>query len=68
LAQNPYLVPPDLTIENSAASPLIHKILLLALGLGSLILFPSIYYLYHIFKGHEPQALTVASEHVSVKK
>ncbi|WP_406693844.1 cytochrome d ubiquinol oxidase subunit II [Singulisphaera sp. Ch08] len=52
LAQNPYLVPPDLTVQNSAAPPLIHKLLLGALAAGSLILFPSIYYLFRVFKGH----------------
>lgn len=52
LAQHPYLVPPDLTVSNSAAPPLVHKMLLAALGAGSLVLFPSIYYLFHLFKGH----------------
>ncbi len=52
LAQHPYLVPPDLTIHNTAAPPIIHKLLLGALGFGSLILIPSILYLFRIFKGH----------------
>ena len=52
LAQNPYIVPPDLTVQNSAAPPLIQKWLLGALAAGSLILFPSIYYLFRVFKGH----------------
>ena len=61
LAQNPYLVPPYLTVQNSAAPRVIHKLLLWALAAGSLFLFPSIYYLYHIFKGHEKQALPEGS-------
>ena len=52
LAQNPYLIPPDLTVSNSAAPPVVHKLLLVALGAGSLVLFPSIYTLFRLFKGH----------------
>jgi len=52
LAQNPYLIPPDLTISNSAAPALIHELLLGALAVGSLLLFPSLYYLFRVFKGH----------------
>ncbi len=52
LAQNPYLVPPDLTIQNSAAPANVQKLLLIAFGAGSLLLFPSIFYLFRIFKTH----------------
>ena len=51
LAQAPYLVPPRLTVTNAAAPPIVHKLLLAALGLGSLVLFPSIAYLFLVFKG-----------------
>jgi cytochrome d ubiquinol oxidase subunit II len=52
LAQWPYLVPPDLTAANSAAPPIVHKLLLGALAAGSLVLLPSIYYMLRVFKGH----------------
>jgi len=52
LAEYPYLVPPSIEIANSAAPPNVQKILLGALFAGSLVLFPSIYYLFRIFKGH----------------
>jgi cytochrome d ubiquinol oxidase subunit II len=52
LAQYPYLVPPDLTVANSAAPPRVHMLLLGALGIGSLVLFPSIYYMFRVFKAH----------------
>lgn len=52
LAQYPYLVPPDLTIASSSAPPLTHKWLLGALAAGSLVLVPSIYYLFRIFKAN----------------
>ncbi|MER3424098.1 MAG: cytochrome BD ubiquinol oxidase subunit II, partial [Nitrospiraceae bacterium] len=51
LAQYPYLVEPDITIYNSAAPISTLRLLLLALVLGALLLFPSLYYLFRIFKG-----------------
>ena len=52
LAQNPWLVPPHIDIAGSAAPPIVLKLLLIALGLGSLILVPSLVYLFRVFKGH----------------
>ena len=52
LAQAPYLVPPRLTVHNSAAPPATLRFLLVALGAGALVLFPSIYYLFRVFKGN----------------
>jgi cytochrome d ubiquinol oxidase subunit II len=52
LAQYPYLVPPGLTIDGSAAPTLILRLLLGALALGSLVLLPSLFVLFRIFKGH----------------
>jgi cytochrome d ubiquinol oxidase subunit II len=50
LAQYPYLIPPDLTIR-AAAAPRITLILSLwVLGLGALVLFPSLIYLFRVFK------------------
>jgi cytochrome d ubiquinol oxidase subunit II len=52
LAQYPYLVEPDLTIFNAAAPESTLVLILLFLLAGSLLLFPSLYYLFRIFKGH----------------
>ncbi len=41
-----------MTLEETAAPPIVHKLLLGALGLGSLILVPSILYMFRVFKGH----------------
>ena len=49
--QYPYLVPPVLTIRDAAAPPQTIRLVLLALLLGSLVLFPSLWYLIRIFKG-----------------
>lgn len=51
LAQYPYLVRPELTIHNSAAPPAVMRALLLALAAGVVLLFPSYWYLFHVFKG-----------------
>lgn len=57
-SQYPYLVPPDLTIETSAAPAITHRITLWALLGGALVLAPSLIYLFRVFKSapeaHEP--------------
>ena len=50
LALDPYLVPPLRTIENSAAPTITLELMLGALGVGGLILFPSIFLLFWVFK------------------
>jgi cytochrome d ubiquinol oxidase subunit II len=51
IAQYPYLVEPNLTIFNAAAPQETLWFLLIALVMGAVLLFPSLYYLYRIFKG-----------------
>lgn len=50
LGQYPYLIPPDLTVENSAAPAATLRLLLGALALGLLVLIPSLRYLFSVFK------------------
>lgn len=50
LAQFPYLVEPDITITSAAAPQITLQLLLGALAAGALLLFPSYYYLFRIFK------------------
>lgn len=57
LAQYPYLVVPDLTYENAAASNAMLKVNLIVYGIGALILIPSLVVLFALFKGQNP-ALT----------
>jgi cytochrome d ubiquinol oxidase subunit II len=54
LAQFPYLVVPDITIAQAAAPEVTLRLLLIALIAGSVILLPSLYFLFYIFKGDEP--------------
>jgi cytochrome d ubiquinol oxidase subunit II len=52
LALYPYLVPPGLTVHNAAASRRTLSLLLAALAAGGVILFPSLGYLFRVFKAH----------------
>ncbi len=49
-AQFPYLVVPDITIYSAAAPRQTLSLLLTALCLGALLLFPSLLYLFRVFK------------------
>jgi cytochrome d ubiquinol oxidase subunit II len=49
-AQFPYILPPDLTIDAAAAPPLTLRLTILVLAGGSLVLLPSLMYLFRIFK------------------
>jgi cytochrome d ubiquinol oxidase subunit II len=50
LAQFPYLLPPHATIEDVASPATTLRLVLIALGIGALLLFPSLWYLFRIFK------------------
>lgn len=50
-AQYPYLVAPDVTIYNSAAPAITLRLVWWALLAGSVLLIPSFYYLFRVFKG-----------------
>lgn len=50
VAQFPYLVIPDLDIHTTAAPPITLRLLVIALTLGALVLLPSLYYLFRVFK------------------
>jgi cytochrome d ubiquinol oxidase subunit II len=50
VAQFPYLVPPGLTIADSAAPPAVLSAVLSALVAGAVILVPSLWALYRVFK------------------
>jgi cytochrome d ubiquinol oxidase subunit II len=50
VSQYPHLIYPDLTITNTAAPEFTLRLLLLALGFGAVVLLPSLYYLFYVFK------------------
>jgi cytochrome d ubiquinol oxidase subunit II len=49
-SQYPYLVVPDITVEAAAGNPRTRTLLLVALAIGSLVLFPSLYALFRVFR------------------
>jgi cytochrome d ubiquinol oxidase subunit II len=56
VAQAPYLIPPDLTVDNSASPPEVMTALLLAYVAGGVVLLPSLLLLFRVFKGQNPAA------------
>ena len=50
LAQSPYLIVPDLTIADAASPGATLRLLVIGLGVGATLLFPSLGYLFYIFK------------------
>lgn len=51
VAQFPYLLPPDLSIELAAAPRATLRLVLVAVIAGAVVLFPSLFYLFRVFKG-----------------
>ncbi len=52
-SQYPYLLVPDLTLAGAAANPRTQHLVLVALIVGSVVLFPSLLVLYRVFKAKE---------------
>ena len=50
VAQYPYLLPPDLSLVGGAAPKRTLELVLIVLGVGAIVLLPSLYYLFRIFK------------------
>jgi cytochrome d ubiquinol oxidase subunit II len=51
VAQYPNLVTPDVTVVNAHAPEVTLRLLILALGVGAVVLLPSLIFLFHLFKG-----------------
>jgi cytochrome d ubiquinol oxidase subunit II len=56
-SQYPYILPPDLTIAAAAAPDVTLRLVLGALALGAVVLLPSLYYLFRVFKGKEQSSV-----------
>jgi cytochrome d ubiquinol oxidase subunit II len=50
LAQYPFLLPPNYTIANAAAPNTTLRLTLIALAVGAVVLLPSLWYLFQVFK------------------
>lgn len=62
LAQLPYIVPPDLTIPAAASPPTTLWEFLASVAVGMSILLPSLWFLFHVFKGRNPVPLVHEKE------
>jgi cytochrome d ubiquinol oxidase subunit II len=58
LAQYPYMLIPDLTIEQAAADPVSLRAMLVVLLVGSVLLVPALVYMYALFQRPLPQSST----------
>lgn len=56
VAQHPYLIAPDLTIAGSAAPKPTLALTAMTLPIGAGVLIPSLWYLFAVFKGKNPEA------------
>jgi cytochrome d ubiquinol oxidase subunit II len=50
VAQDPFMLPPGLTIAGAAAPLVTLKLTLVALAIGAIVVAPSLYYLFRVFK------------------
>ena len=55
LAQFPWLLPRHLTIDAAASPASTLRLVLIALAFGALLLFPSLVYLFRVFKSRRPR-------------
>jgi cytochrome d ubiquinol oxidase subunit II len=62
LAQWPYLVYPDVTLQSAAAPPETLRLLLLTLPPGLALVLPSLWLLFAVFKGRNPAQPSPGSE------
>lgn len=54
VSQLPYLIPPDVTVSSAASPPITQLDFLISSVAGMLILLPSLWFLFHVFKGQNP--------------
>lgn len=54
ISQFPYLIPVDVTINNAASPPATLLALLIVTCVGMLLLLPSLWFLFHVFRGKKP--------------
>jgi cytochrome d ubiquinol oxidase subunit II len=62
MAQYPFLLPPNYTVPNAAADPSTLRFTLIALMIGGIVLLPSLWYLFRVFKSVPADPLTETAE------
>jgi cytochrome d ubiquinol oxidase subunit II len=63
LAQYPFLLPPDFTIHNTAAPDSTLRFTLIVLAIGGVLLLPSLWYLFQVFKTAPADPGHTAADH-----
>jgi cytochrome d ubiquinol oxidase subunit II len=63
LAQYPFLLPPDFTLANTAAPDSTLRLTLIVLTLGGVLLLPSLWYLFRVFKTAPADPVRPALDH-----
>jgi cytochrome bd ubiquinol oxidase subunit II len=62
LSQFPYLIPVAVTINNAASPPATLLALLIGTSIGMALLLPSLWFLFHVFRGKNPVPLVEEKE------
>jgi cytochrome d ubiquinol oxidase subunit II len=65
VAQYPYLIIPDVTIASAAAPESVLLAVTLASAAGMVLLFPALWYLFHIFKGRTQTTPAQTAAHLA---
>jgi cytochrome bd ubiquinol oxidase subunit II len=64
LSQYPYIIPPSVTIDNSANDPSVITALVICIAIGMVLIIPSLYYLFSVFKLASPAPGVVHREEI----
>lgn len=67
LSQFPYLVPVAVTINNAASPPATLQALLIGTSIGMALLLPSLWLLFHVFRGAHPAPIVEEKTAASTK-
>jgi len=65
MAQYPFLLPPNFTIRNTAAPESTLRLTLIVLAAGGLILLPSLWYLFQVFKSSPADPTALPADRIS---
>ena len=65
VAQYPFLLPPNFTVRNTAAPESTLRLTLIVVAAGGLILLPSLWYLFQVFKSSPADPTALPADRIS---
>jgi cytochrome d ubiquinol oxidase subunit II len=65
MAQYPFLLPPNFTVRNTAAPESTLRLTLIVVAAGGLILLPSLWYLFQVFKSSPADPTALPADRIS---